>query len=462
VLGLALLSVSLAAYQSTLMFLVLVILFTSQFYTIHFTLSVAAFHLCIMLLFPSIIPFLTLDQMLKGPISFYLVIMALALVFSYYRSRIEDARRSQLSESESRFKMVSDLIPNYAFSVAVEKNGLMRNEWVTDGFTSLTGYTLSDIDDGFSTKLFHPDDLPRFVESVQRAYQGQSTVDDFRYFTKTGELRWLRLNRNIVWDTAENRLARYYGVAQDITAQKQHEAQEMDRVVEGERSKLIRDFVTAFSHDFRTSLATIETSRYLADRLMQQSNYEPAIVKLASIRRSVNHMSTQLENLNAIAKITDLQCRSVDLSEIITDVVGGFVTKARQHDQMIMFQPNGYVPRVNADPDELSRAFRELLRNALNFMPSGGVVTVKTLPSEKDVQVIFQDNGIGIAQEHLNHIFDLFYRADSARGVDSGGVGLGLSVTKMIIDAHGGTISVESLPKVGSIFTVRLPVEASH
>jgi len=266
----------------------------------------------------------------------------------------------------------------------------------------------------------------------------------------------------VVWNAAENRMVRYYGVAQDITAQKQHDAQELNQVVEGERSKLIRDFVTAFSHDFRTSLATIETSRYLADRLIQQSKYEPAVTKLSSIRRSVTHMSTQLENLNAIATLTNLQCCPVDLTEIITDVVGEFVSFARQHDQMIMFQPNGYVPRVNADPEELSRAFRELLRNALNFMPSGGVVTVKTLPSEKDVQVIFQDNGIGIAQEHLDHIFELFYRADSARGVDSGGVGLGLSVTKMIVAAHGGTITVESIPDGGSTFTVRLPVGVSE
>ncbi len=461
VFALAVLGVTLAAYQSTLTFLVLIILFTSQFYTIRFTWMVAAVHLLIMLLLPSIIPFLTLEQMLKGPIAFYLVTVAVAMVFSYYRFRIEDARRSQLAESESRFKMVSDLIPNYAFSVSVEKNGLVRNEWVTEKFTQLTGYNVADIDNGLTEKLFHPEDALRFAESIRQAYQGQSSVDEYRIFTSTGELRWIRLSRNVVWNAAENRMARYYGVAQDITAQKQHEAQELNRVVEGERSKLIRDFVTAFSHDFRTSLATIETSRYLADRLIQKSQYEPAIAKLGSIRRSVTHMSTQLENLNAIATLTNLQRYPVDLNEIITDMVGEFATRARQNDQMIIFQPNGYVPRVNADPDELCRAFRELMRNALSFMPAGGVVTVKTLPSDKDVLVIFQDTGIGIAQEHLGHIFELFYRADSARGVDSGGVGLGLSVTRMIVAAHGGTISVESVPDVGSTFTVRLPVETA-
>ncbi len=459
VLGLAAISVSMVAYLSALTFLILLILFASQFYSIRFTLLVAFFHLVMMALLPSIIPFVRLEQMVKGPMTFYVVATALIVVFAYYRRRIEDVQRSQLLESEVRFKMVSDLIPNYVFSVLVEKNGLVRNDWVTEEFTRLSGYTIADIDNDFSGKLFHPDDLPRFNESVQKAYAGQSSTDDFRFFTKKGEIRWLRLSRNVVWDAAENRVVRYYGVAQDITAQKIAEAQKLDLVVQEERAKLVRDFVTAFSHDFRTSLATIETSRYLAEHLMQKSQDDQAIAKLNVIRRSVTHMSVQLQNLNVISSLTNLQRHPCDLNDLIKDVVIEYSSKAQQHDQMIVFQPNGYIPRLNADAEELRRAFRELLRNALSFMPSGGVVTIKTLLVEKDVQIVIQDTGVGISQEHLDHIFELFYRVDTARGVDSGGVGLGLSVTKMIVVAHGGTITVDSEPEVGSTFTVRLPLD---
>jgi PAS domain S-box-containing protein len=459
ILTFALLTVTLSAYQSTLTFLVLIIFFSSQFYSIHFTLLVAVFHLLVMLSFPLIIPFLALDKMLKGPISFYLVSTALAIVFSYYRSRIEEAQRRKLAESETRFKMVSDLIPNYAFSVTVEKGGLVRNEWVTEEFTRLTGYTITDIDGGLTAKLFHPDDLARYKESVKQAYEGQSSVDDYRIYTKLGELRWLRLNRHVVWDNTENRMVRYYGVAQDITAQKLNEAQQLEHILEGERSKLVRDFVTAISHDFRNSLSAIETSRYLAEHMMQKQQTEPALAKLGSIHRGVTHMTAQLENLDAIATLTHLQRQPCDLNTLLGDVVAEYMSKARQHNQMIVFQPNGYVPRVSADAVELSRAFRELLRNALSFMPSGGVVTIKTFPADKNVRIDFQDTGIGIAPEHLDHVFEHFYRVDAARGLDSGGVGLGLSVTKMIVVAHGGKISVESTLDVGSIFTVGLPVE---
>lgn len=460
VLAFASLSVTLSAYQSTLTFLVAVILFTSQFYPIRFTLIVAAFHLIILLIMPFILPFLTVPQMIKGPIAFYVLMTSLVLVFAYYRSRIEQARRSQLAESEARFKMVSDLVPNYAFSVRVENNGTLRQEWVTDEFSQITGYSAKELDNNLTARMFHPDDLPRYADGLKQAHEGQSTTDEYRIITQSGDIRWLRINRHVVWDERQQRMIRYYGVAQDITAQRQAEKEKLDLVVQGERSKLVRDFVTALSHDFRTSLATIETSRYLADRLMQQAQYEKSITKLGSIRRAVNHMSAQIENLNAITTLNNLQRSYCDLNELVLDVVDECLEKARQSNQMIMFQPNGYIPQLKIDAEELRRAVRELLRNALSFTPTGGVVTIKTYIASDHIDISVHDTGIGIAPEHLENIFDLFFRVDLARGVDTGGVGLGLSVAKMIVAAHGGTIEVESVVDKGSTFTIHLPMDA--
>jgi PAS domain S-box-containing protein len=460
VVAFASLSVTLSAYQSTLTFLVAVILFTSQFYPIRFTLIVATFHLLILLLLPLMIPFLTITQMIKGPISFYVLMISLVLIFAYYRSRIEQARRSQLAESEARFKMVSDLVPNYAFSVRVDNDGTLRQEWVTDEFSHITGYPAEELDNNLTARLFHPDDLTRYTDGLKQAHEGKSTADEYRIITQNGEIRWLRINRHVVWDERQQRMVRFYGVAQDITAQRQAEKENFDLVVQGERSKLVRDFVTALSHDFRTSLATIETSRYLAERLMQQTQYEKSIAKLGSIRRAVNHMSAQIENLNAITTLNHLQRSYCDLNELILDVVDELLEKARQNNQMIMFQPNGYIPQVKVDSEELQRAVRELLRNALSFMPAGGVVTIKTSMSGAHIDVSIHDTGIGIAPEHLEHIFDLFYRVDVARGVDTGGVGLGLSVAKMIVAAHAGTIEVESIVDKGSTFTIHLPTDS--
>ncbi len=455
------LSVSQSAFQTMLAFMLLVILFASHFHTIRLTLVVAAVQLLLLFLLPLIIPVFNHSEMLKGPIPFHIVLTSMVVLFAYYRRRIEQAQRSLLAESETRFRMVSELIPNYAFSVQIEKTGLVRQEWVTDKFAQMTGYALTDIDENFNAKLFHPEDLPRYLESVEQSFKGKATSGEYRIVTKSGEVRWLRISRNVVWNTAENRLERYYGVAQDVTAQKQAENQQLDLMVQEERSRLVRDFVTAFSHDFRTSLATIETSRYLAERLMQNARSDEAAVKLSVIRKAVTHMSAQLENLNAIATLTNLQRRPTDLNQLLADVVTGYMSKAQQHNQLMVFQPNSYVPVVMADAEELRRAFRELVRNALSFTDEEGVITITTALANREVRVSIRDTGIGIAAVHLDHIFDLFYRVDSARGVNSGGVGLGLSVARMIVAAHNGTITVKSKPDEGSTFIVSLPLEVA-
>ncbi len=317
-----LLSVSDIAFQTTLTFMLVVILFASHFHSLRLTIVVAGLQLLLLLLLPFIIPIFSISEMLRGPIPLHLVLGGMAILFAYYRGKIEQAQRNLLLESEARFKMVSDFIPNYAFSVRVSPNGTVKNDWVTDEFARITGYSLAEANSDIFSKLFHPDDLPRYLESIRETYRGQGGSGEYRIFTKAGELRWLRISRNVIWDKDENRLERYYGVAQDITAQKQAASKQLNSVVQDERSKLVRDFVTAFSHDFRTSLATIETSRYLVERIMSTTPNESAVNKLNTIRRAVNHKSAQLENLNAIATLSDLKREAFDLNALIGRVAG--------------------------------------------------------------------------------------------------------------------------------------------
>lgn len=453
-----LLSVSDIAFQTTLTFMLVVILFASHFHSILLTVIVAGLQLLLLILLPFIIPVFSISEMLRGPIPLHLVLSSMAILFAFYRGKIEQAQRNSLLESEARFKMVSDFIPNYAFSIRVQPDGVIKNEWVTDEFARITGYTLEDANSNVFSKLFHPDDLPQYLESIQETYRGHGGSGEYRIYTKSGELRWLRISRNVIWDKDENRLERYYGVAQDITAQKQSASKHLDSIVQDERSKLVRDFVTAFSHDFRTSLATIETSRYLAERMVGTDQAEAAVTKLTAIRRAVNHMSAQLENLSVIATLGNLRTEAFDLKALVDEVMALHMGKARQNNQRIVFEPAEDLPMVSADADEISRALRELLRNALSFTPAGGMVTIKTELVGNEVQISLTDTGVGIAAEHQDKIFDLFYRVDSARGIDSGGVGLGLSVAKMIVVAHGGKITVTSIPKVGSTFTIHLPM----
>ncbi|NJL56848.1 hypothetical protein HC928_18125 [bacterium] len=121
-----------------------------------------------------------------------------------------------------------------------------------------------------------------------------------------------------------------------------------------------------------------------------------------------------------------------------------------------MFAP--YLPTVHGSSGELAQAVQHLLNNALTYTPEGGRITLSVQLVANEVQVTVADTGPGIDPEHLPHIFDLFYRADPARSMTAGGVGVGLSIVKLIMDAHGGRVEVSSEPGLGSSFTLALPV----
>jgi two-component system phosphate regulon sensor histidine kinase PhoR len=118
------------------------------------------------------------------------------------------------------------------------------------------------------------------------------------------------------------------------------------------------------------------------------------------------------------------------------------------------------LPPVIGDADRLERVALNLIHNAIKFTPDGGSVGVSATLAEAAIKVEVSDSGVGIATEDLPRIFERFYKADRARG-SGGGTGLGLAVVKHIVEAHGGTVSVESREGHGSTFRFFLPTASS-
>jgi signal transduction histidine kinase len=113
---------------------------------------------------------------------------------------------------------------------------------------------------------------------------------------------------------------------------------------------------------------------------------------------------------------------------------------------------------VNGDPEKLTRMILNLIENAIKYTPEGSTITLSLFRDGDWARMEVADNGVGIAPEHLPHIFDRFYRADRARSRNKGGTGLGLAIVKGIAEQHGGDVIVTSDPGKGSIFTVWLKV----
>jgi PAS domain S-box-containing protein len=248
------------------------------------------------------------------------------------------------------------------------------------------------------------------------------------------------------------------GMAQDITERRLAEAQKIKTAIERERLGLVGRFVMAISHDFRTSLATIETSRYLIERLLDDPDKAKVYPKLDRIHQSVRHLTEQLENLNTVSSLTDLKPIPCDMNALVDSLVTEQMPQATAKHLGLTFQPGTQLPPAFANSRELERAIKHVIINAISYTPTGGSIRVRTYSTGNRVAVEVRDSGMGIATDQVNHIFDLFYRVDSSRPVESGGVGLGLSIVKMIVEAYDGDIEVRSEPGIGSIFTLTFPM----
>jgi heavy metal sensor kinase len=229
-----------------------------------------------------------------------------------------------------------------------------------------------------------------------------------------------------------------------------------------ESFRQMRKFNADAAHELRTPLAILQGETEVAlrspglpeeIRLVLSSNLE----ELDRLARIVNDLLTLSE---AESGIQALIKEPVDLRGLIEDLVDQMRLLASDRNLRIEIQS---VPALWIDADKLwiRRAIVNLLHNAIKYSRDGGKIGISASMENSTVKLRIWDYGIGILPQDLPHIFDRFYRADPARSRDSGGVGLGLALVKWIIEAHNGSIRVESAAEQGSLFEIFLPAGSS-
>lgn len=222
---------------------------------------------------------------------------------------------------------------------------------------------------------------------------------------------------------------------------------------------LRRELVANVSHDLRTPLAALhgylETLLIKEGRLSdtEQRNFlQVALRQSGRLRRLVEDLF-ELAKLDANAD--HIRPEQVALPELLQDVSHKFQLSAEAKGILVKTELQKDIPFVEADISLIERAMENLLQNALHYTPEGGTVTITLAHDARRVTVSVQDTGCGIPPEHLPHVFDRFYRVDRER--QGNGAGLGLAITKRIIDLHGGSIEATSTPNKGTCITWHLP-----
>jgi signal transduction histidine kinase len=213
------------------------------------------------------------------------------------------------------------------------------------------------------------------------------------------------------------------------------------------------------AHELRTPLSVLQVQlESIEDNLT-----EPTPEVIAGLRDDLAHLSRLVEDLRTLtladAGELRVEAEPVEMRGLVRDVVERLQVTARAGEVRLTTQLPGDGLYVTGDAQRLTQVLLNLLSNALQHTPPGGRVIVSVRQVESEVHVAVQDTGEGISPDDLSHVFERFYRADRARSRDVGGSGLGLSIAKSLIEAQGGTITVESQVGRGSVFTVTLPQE---
>jgi signal transduction histidine kinase len=225
-------------------------------------------------------------------------------------------------------------------------------------------------------------------------------------------------------------------------------------------------FVSIVSHELQTPVAIIKS--YAGTLAREDAVWPPETIQRVSrnIEDECDRLTRLITDLLDLSRIQAgriaMRVGSVDLPQIAAEIVEQLTPRAPQHSLRATFPPN--FPTIRGDADQLRRAVFNLVQNAIKYSPSGGEVLVAgEVVSNSSVAVRVIDHGIGIAPGEEERIFERFHRLDNRLSRTTAGVGLGLYITRNIVQGHGGRIWAESPgPGKGSTFVMLLPIGVNH
>ena len=223
------------------------------------------------------------------------------------------------------------------------------------------------------------------------------------------------------------------------------------------RATALRRQMTAdVAHDLRSPLTTV--SGYV--EALRDGVLKPTPERFEMMYVETQHLKRLVEDLRTLsladAGELPMDRQSVPPQILLNRLTAAYLHRAKEKDVAIKAQTEPGMPDVHMDQDRMAQVLGNLVDNALRYTPPGGAITLRARTQDSVTLITVQDTGVGIPQQDLPHVFDRFYRGDSARSTDDGESGLGLAIAKSIVEAHGGTISVDSVPGEGTTFTIAL------
>jgi PAS domain S-box-containing protein len=310
--------------------------------------------------------------------------------------------------------------------------------------------------------LTHPDDREAMAAHLRCALRGEEpAAADYRIVTADGRTRWLSYVGRIERTPDGDRMV---GVVMDVTARKRNELALQEAKAAAESTSLLKDeFLAMLSHELRTPLAAVLGYA----RLLQMGTLSGPMQQRAIevIERNAQAQARLVDELLDMSRLAagraPIERRPVAPGSVLRDALEGVVLAAEAKRIGFRIEVDDDVPMVIGDPARLRQVLSNLVTNAIKFTPPGGGVTATVRPADACVEIAIADTGIGIAPEFLPFVFEPFRQADTKFDAARNGLGLGLALSRRLMELHGGTIEAASDGLgCGATFTVRIPRSA--
>ncbi|MBE0547715.1 MAG: PAS domain-containing protein [Rubrivivax sp.] len=310
-------------------------------------------------------------------------------------------------------------------------------------------------------RLTHPDDVQRMRQDRDDHFAGRTPayVNEHRVLCKDGQWKWILARGIVISRDAAGRPLRMIGTHTDITAAKQADALrfERDRAAAADQAK--SQFLSRVSHELRTPLNAILGFAQLLDMDAGASKRQRGWI--AHVLASGRHLLALMDDILEISSVQTgalpMTLESLPLRPVVEEAWAMLAGAAQEAGIAVIDEvPPGHALTVRADRRRLKQIVSNLLSNAIKYNRPGGWVRLRAQAAGDQVELAVTDNGPGLDEVQRARLFQPFERLGAQHGPVAG-TGLGLSLSRQLADAMGGTIEVDSTPGVGSTFRVRMP-----
>jgi PAS domain S-box-containing protein len=314
-------------------------------------------------------------------------------------------------------------------------------------------------DDPVSYQLFinalHSDDRQEVERALQRSFDPDGDGHysaAFRVLGKDDVTRWIEAVGRVSFEARQ--AVRLIGTVHDVTDRKRAE----EKVRAADRLK--DEFIAMLAHELRNPVAPIRNAAEVLSHLLAGAERPLSLVSM--IKRQTHQLTRLLDDLLDVARFTqgriELKPEIITVESCIDTAVETVTPAIREKGHTLTLSNAPESLRIRGDKVRLVQCVSNLLTNAAKFTPAGGQIRVTTRAEAADVVITVTDNGIGISEELLPRIFDIFVQGDRSLDRAQGGLGIGLSVCKRLVEMHGGQVTATSSgANEGATFAMRLP-----